>query len=67
MQSLTTKELAAVECQLDLERLLVSKCRDAEEATADQTLRCQFRSCAQQHKINYQTLVRWLEGRGEEA
>ena len=60
MQSLTAKELAALESQLELEQLLVCKCRDAADVTTDQQLRCQFRSCAQQHKINYRTLLQFL-------
>lgn len=61
MQSLTAKELTALETQLELEQLLVCKCRDAADVTADQKLRSLFRSCAQQHKINYMTLLQFLE------
>ncbi len=61
MEPLTVKELAALESQLELEQLLVYKCREAAEATTDQQLRGQFRSYAQQHKINYMTLLQFLE------
>lgn len=61
MPTLTAKELQALETQLELEQLLACKCRDAASATADPSLRSQFRSYAQQHKIHYRILLQFLE------
>jgi len=61
MANLTTKELSALEDQLNLERVLWCKYQDAAQQSADAALQAQFQGYAQQHKTNYSNLLNFLQ------
>lgn len=57
MANLTSKELNALSDQLDFEKVLHCKYLDAAQQSTDRELQGKFRSCADQHLKNYQTLL----------
>ena len=57
MPILTTKELQALNDQLDFERVLHCKYLAAVQESTDQELKTMFQNCASQHLQNYTTLL----------
>lgn len=57
MPILTTKELQALNDQLDFERVLHCKYLAAVQESTDQELKTMFQNCASQHLQNYNTLL----------
>lgn len=60
MPNLTTKELSALSDQLDFEKVLHCKYLSAVQESQDQELKDKFRSCANLHLQNYNTLLNHL-------
>jgi len=60
MPNLTTKELQALNDQLDFERVLHCKYMAAVQDGTDQALKTQFQGLADQHKQNYNCLLNYL-------
>lgn len=61
MANLTTKELAALEDQLDFEKMLCCKYQDAAQQTTEAALKNSYNQYASQHKKNYDTLLGFLK------
>ena len=61
MANLTTKELTALEDQLNFERVLCCKYQDASQSTAEADLKSSFTQYASQHRQNYETLLGFLK------
>jgi len=60
MPNLTSKELAALTDQLDMEKVLHCKYLSAVQESQDQELKSKFQCCADQHLQNYKTLLNHL-------
>lgn len=60
LANLTTKELTALEDQLNFERVLCCKYQDAARSCNEADLQSSFRQYATQHQQNYQTLLNFL-------
>lgn len=60
MPNLTSKELAALTDQLDMEKVLHCKYQSAVQESQDQELKSKFQCCADQHLQNYKTLLNHL-------
>lgn len=60
MPNLTTKELQALNDQLDFERVLSCKYQTATQECTDAGLKQQFQTLAGQHKQNYDCLLQYL-------
>jgi len=60
MPNLTSKELAALTDQLDMEKVLHCKYLSAVQESQDQELKSKFKCCADQHLQNYKTLLNHL-------
>ena len=60
MANLTTKELAALEDQLDFEKVLHCKYQEAAQECTEPELKAMFDQCAEQHKQNYTCLLNYL-------
>ena len=60
MPNLTTKELSALEDQLDFEGMLCCKYQDAAKNTQETELKNTYGQYAAQHKQNYDTLLGFL-------
>ena len=60
MPNLTSKELAALTDQLDMEKVLHCKYLSAVHESQDQELKSKFQCCADQHLQNYKTLLNHL-------
>lgn len=60
MPNLTSKELAALTDQLDMEKTLHCKYLSAVQESQDQELKSKFQNCADQHLQNYKTLLNHL-------
>ena len=61
MANLTTKELGALEDQLGFEKVMCCKYQDAMQQSNDQTLKNSYRQYADQHKQNYEALLKFLQ------
>ena len=61
MANLTTKELGALEDQLGFEKVMCCKYQDAMQQSTDQNLKNSYRQYANQHKQNYETLLKFLQ------
>ena len=61
MANLTTKELGALEDQLGFEKVMCCKYQDAMQQSTDQDLKNCYRQYADQHKQNYETLLKFLQ------
>ena len=61
MANLTTKELGALEDQLGFEKAMCCKYQDAMQQSTDQNLKNSYRQYADQHKRNYETLLKFLQ------
>lgn len=61
MPNLTTKELSALEDQLNFERVICCKYQDAAKEISDTDLKNSFTQYATQHKNNYDTLLSFLK------
>ena len=61
MANLTTKELTALEDQLNFERVLCCKYQDAAQSTTEADLKSSFTQYASQHRQNYDTLLGFLK------
>ena len=61
MANLTTKELNALSDQLDFEKTLCCKYREAAQACQDQELKPCFQKYAGQHRQNYDCLLTYLK------
>ena len=61
MANLTTKELGALEDQLGFEKVMCCKYQDAMQQSTDQNLKNSYRQYADQHKQNYETLLKFLQ------
>ena len=61
MANLTTKELGALEDQLGFEKVMCCKYQDAMQQTTDQDLQRSYRQYADQHKQNYEQLLKFLQ------
>ncbi len=61
MANLTTKELGALEDQLGFEKVMCCKYQDAMQQSTDQNLKNSYRQYAEQHKQNYETLLKFLQ------
>ncbi len=61
MPNLTTKELSALEDQLNFERVICCKYQDAAKEISDAELKNSFTQYAAQHKQNYDTLLGFLK------
>lgn len=60
MANLTTKELGALEDQLGFEKVMCCKYQEAMQQCSDQDLKNSYRQYADQHKENYETLLKYL-------
>lgn len=61
MANLTTKELGALEDQLGFEKVMCCKYQDAMQQSSDPTLKNSYRQYANQHKQNYESLLKFLQ------
>lgn len=61
MANLTTKELGALEDQLGFEKVMCCKYQDAMQQCTDQNMKNSYRQYADQHKQNYETLLKFLQ------
>lgn len=61
MPILTTKELQALNDQLDFEKVLHCKYLSAVQECQDQELKGKFQACADQHKQNFSCLLNHLK------
>lgn len=61
MPSLTTKELAALEDQIGIERMMSCKYKDAAGHATDATLKNTYQKFATQHEQNYTSLLSYLK------
>lgn len=61
MANLTTKELGALEDQLGFEKVMCCKYQDAMQQSTDQNLKNSYRQYADQHKSNYESLLKFLQ------
>lgn len=61
MANLTTKELGALEDQLGFEKVMCCKYQDAMQQSSDQALKTGYRRYADQHKQNYESLLKFLQ------
>lgn len=60
MPNLTTKELQALSDQLDFEKVLHCKYKDAVNECTDASLKTQLQGLADQHKQHYTNLLNYL-------
>lgn len=60
MAILTSKELAALEDQLDFEKVLQCKYQEAAQECTEAELKNVFSQYAEQHKQNYTCLLNYL-------
>lgn len=60
MQNLTTKELSALEDQLNYESVLVTKYRAFAEQCSDPTLKAKCARIADKHQEHFNTLMYYL-------
>ncbi len=60
MQNLTSKELSALEDQLNYENLLITKYRTFAEQCTDPTLKSKCSSIADKHQDHFNTLMYYL-------
>lgn len=61
MANLTTKELSALEDQLDFEKVVCCKYQQAAQSTQEEELKNCYTQYASQHKRNYDTLLNFLK------
>lgn len=61
MANLTTKELGALEDQLGFEKIMCCKYQDAMQQCSDQELIRSYQQYANQHKSNYESLLKFLK------
>jgi len=61
MPNLTSKELSALEDQLNMEKLMVCKYRAAAENAADEELKKKYQNYAGCHQRNYASLLNFLK------
>lgn len=61
MPGLTTKELAALEDQIGLEKMLSCKYSEASQNCNDATLKGVYQQYSQQHEQNYTGLLGYLK------
>ena len=61
MANLTTKELAGLSDQLDFEKVLCSKYQAAIQETEDAQLKTSFQQYADQHRQNFECLLKFLQ------
>ncbi len=61
MANLTSKELSALEDQLDFEQVCVAKYKAASAETTEQALKGCFNQFANQHQQNFNTLLTFLK------
>lgn len=60
MANLTTKELGALEDQLGFEKVMCCKYQEAMQQCSDQELKNSYRQYADQHRENYENLLKYL-------
>ena len=60
MPGITSKELTAIEDQLNMESLLVTKYRTFAEQCTDPTLRTKCTQIADKHQAHFNTLINYL-------
>ncbi len=61
MADLTTKELHALEDQLNFEKVMCCKYQDAVAQCTDQELKTSYQQYAGQHRTNYEDLLKFLK------
>lgn len=61
MANLTSKELSALEDQLDFEQVTSCKYQSAAQQATDADLKSKFQQCATQHKQNFTGLMNYLK------
>lgn len=61
MANLTTKELTALSDQLNFERTLCCKYREAAQECTEPELQTSFQKYAEQHRQNYDCLLGYLK------
>ena len=61
MANLTTKELGALEDQLGFEKVMCCKYQDAQQQCTDQNMKNSYRQYADQHRQNYEILLKFLQ------
>lgn len=61
MANLTTKELSALEDQLEFEHACAVKYQDAAQQTNENSLKQHYDHCARQHQQNFNTLLDFLK------
>ncbi len=61
MANLSTKELSALEDQLNFEKLMTCKYQAAAETTEDAALKQKYQTYAQRHTQNYTNLLNFLK------
>lgn len=60
MANLITKELAALEDQLNFEHMMCAKYKAASQEAADAKLKTSYKKYATQHEQNFATLLGYL-------
>lgn len=61
MANLTTKELSALEDQLEFEHTCAMKFQAAAQETTERSLKQQYDHCARQHQQNFNMLLDFLK------
>lgn len=61
MPNLTAKELSALSDQLDFEKVLCCKYQTAQQEAQDNQLKTDFGKYADQHRQNYECLLKFLQ------
>lgn len=61
MQNITSKELTAIEDQLNYEQLLIKKYRNYADICQDAQLKTACEQIAAQHKSHFDTLMNYLK------
>ena len=60
MQNITTKELSAIEDQLNYEQLLIKKYKNYASMCQDAQLKTTCENLAAQHKTHFDTIISYL-------
>ena len=60
MASISSKELSAIEDQLNYEQLLIKKYKTTASQCSDKTLSAKFLSIADKHQQHFNTLLNYL-------
>lgn len=61
MANISTKELSALQDQLQFEKVLYCKYQTAHQETMEPELKTCYQQYAQQHKENFQSLLSYLK------